>query len=293
VKKLTIFGLAAFLIVGLVAVAGAHKPEGELFFAFQFNDDSVPVIDGNHADWSFIPADPYEIRNDRLFSPAASIRDVGRGAADPSEANIRHRIGYNANDEFLYFSTEMFDDYHDIDREDPGSLWRDDDWEVRVNPSAVSAEEHNPEGAPTNFITYVHAVPPLEGVYERILPGEDKDWMVDGGGNLEFGWSFTGEMVSGEGTYYYEMKLRPVVALGETAEDTEWMDMEEGEQLHLNVTMADTDAPQPATYNGFWAISPGPGNNPEVDFVLAPLDDVEQTAVEEVSWGMIKAGISE
>ena len=292
-KKLTIFGLAAFLIVGLVAVAGAHKPEGELFFAFQFNDDSVPVIDGNHSDWSFIPADPYEIRNDRLFSPAASIRDVGRGAADPSEANIRHRIGYNANDEFLYFSTEMFDDYHDIDREDPGSLWRDDDWEVRVNPSAVSAEEHNPEGEPVNKIIYVHAVPPLEGVYERILPGEDKDWMVDGGGNLEFGWSFTGEMLAGEGTYYYEMKLRPVVALGETAEDTEWMDMEEGEQLHLNVTMADTDAPQPATYNGFWAISPGPGNNPEVDFVLAPLDDVEQTAVEEVSWGMIKAGISE
>jgi hypothetical protein len=295
-KKLTIFAVAGLVIVGLASMASAHKPEGEKYFAFQFEDGAVPTIDGVFNDWVFVP-EFYRIRGDRIFSPNKGIRDVGRGDYDPSDVNIVHMYGFNPNDEFVYISTEMFDDYHDVDREDPGSLWRDDDYEVRFNATALPEAEHNLEGEPVNFVTYVHCVPPLEGVYERILPGEDKEWMVDGGGNLEFGWTFTGEMLSGEGTYFYEMKLRPIIALADTEGDTDWMDLEEGEELHVNITMADTDAPQPATYNGFWALSPGPSNNPEVDLVLDELDSsVEQipgTAVEGSSWGMIKAGLSE
>ena len=295
-RKVSILAVAGLVIIGLASMAAAHKPEGEKYFAFQFEDDAVPVIDGVFNDWVFVP-EFYKIRGDRIFSPNKDIRDSERGVYDPSEVNIVHMLGFNPNDEFVYIATEMFDDYHDIDREDPGSLWRDDDWEVRFDGTAVAEDEHNQEGEATNYIIYVHAVPPLEGVYERILPGEDREWMVDGGGNLEMGWTYTGEMLGGESTYYYEMKLRVISALGDTEENTEWNDLEEGEEVHFNITMADTDAPQPATYNGFWAVSPGPSNNPEVDLVMDELDsDVDQvpgTSVEGSSWGMIKAGLAE
>jgi len=294
VKRISILAIAALVVGGLAGMASAHKPEGEKYFAFQFEDAAVPVIDGQFNDWAFVP-EFYRIRGDRIFSPNKDIRDAGRGVYDPSEVNIVHMFGFNPNDEFLYIATEMFDDYHDIDRENAGNLWRDDDWEVRINATALPEAEHNLEGEPVNFITYVHAVPAVEGIFERILPGEDKEWMVGGGGNLEFGWSFTGEMLAGESTYFYEMKLRPIIALGDTEAETEWMDLEEGEELHVNITNADTDAPQPATYNGFWALSPGPSNNPEVDLVLDEIDpDVEQipgTAVESSSWGLIKASL--
>ncbi len=291
-KKLTVLGFSALLVLGLVAMAGAHKPEGEQYFAFQFLDESVPNMDGDLSDWSFIPDDPYSITNPELFSPAKSIRDVGRGEMDPSEVNIWHRLGYNANNEFLYFATQIFDDFHDIDRENLGHLWRDDSIEIRINPSAVLKAEQNVDGEPINFINYHFAVPPLEGVYEG---GGAPDWIHDGSPYLSFGWSATGEaMGAGGSTYVYEMGTMPVAALGEGPEDTEFFDMEEGEVIHFNITMPDVDCPAPCNYNGFWAVSPGPDNNPEVDLVLAPLEeDVMQTAVEDVSWGMIKAGLSE
>ena len=299
-KRLTAVGLAAMLVVGLATMAGAHKPEGELYFAAQFPDHYLPVMDGDQSEWAVVPA-AYVIPMEKIFSPNKDINDVGRGENDPSEFSVRHILGFNANNDKLYFATEMFDDYHDVGREDAGSLWRDDDWEVRVNVSAVPAEEQNVEGEPINKIIYVHCVPPLEGIYERILPGEAYPWMLNGTEQMAFGWSYDGEMIGGESTYYYEMAIRPIVSMlaeGGTLDNTEFMDMEEGEIIHFNITTADTDAPEPATYNGFWAISPGPANNPEVDLVMAEMDDdmlanieAAGTAVENISWGMIKAGI--
>jgi hypothetical protein len=290
VKKLIVLGL----VVGLAAMVGAHKPEGELFFAFQFTDEALPTMDGHFDDWSFVP-ETYSIRQDRLFSPSKSIRDVGRGEADPSDFNAHHRWGWNPNNDWIYLATSVFDNHHNIDRDGgPGIMWQDDSIEIRINPQAVPAEEQNVEGAPLNFINYHYAVPPLDGVIENIPSAPD--WMFAGSDYVSFGWSFDGEMLGdGDSTYRYEFGTTPVTALGETAATTEFADMEEDDIFHINVTHPDLDAPQPALYNGFWAISPGPGNSPEVDLVLNVLEDMEQTAtaVEEVSWGMIKAGLSE
>ena len=291
-QKFTIAAIAGLVVVGLVGMAGAHKPEGEKYFAFQFEDGAVPVIDGDLSDWAFVP-DFYRITQDKLFSPNKGIRDVGRGEFDPSDVFNTHTFGFNPNDEFLYVSTSQYDNYHNADREAPNSLWTDDDWEVRINPTALPEDQHNLEGEPVNYIIYVHAVPAVQDVYEVILPGPD--FLLDGNGHLEFGWSWDGEMLDGETTYFLEMKLNPVVALGETEGETVWMDIEEGDEIHMNVTHADLDAPHPATYNGFWAISPGPSNNPEVDLVMDEIDDsVDQmaTAVEATSWGLIKEGLS-
>ena len=261
------------LLVCLAAVAGAHKPDGETFYAVQFPDHDVPVIDGNLDDWDLVP-EKYSIRSNRLFSPAKSVRDVERGEYDSSDIEIRHRIGFNPNTERLYFAFVVIDNYHDIDRESIGALWTDDSIDLRLNPTAVPAEEQNLEGEPANSMIYLLAVPPLEGIYHLIFPG-GYDWMLDGGGHLDFGWSFAGEMLdSGESTYIYEMSMTPIVALGESAAETEFMDVEEGEQVHFNILVPDIDGPEPATYNGFWGVSPGPLNEPECDLYLAELEDV-------------------
>lgn len=289
-KKLIVLAL----VVGLAAMAGAHKPEGELYFAFQFLDESIPVQDGHFDDWAFVPG-TYSITSEDLFSPSKSIRDVGRGEFDPSDVNIHHRWGWNPNTDWVYLATSIFDNHHNIDRDGgPGIMWQDDSIEIRLNPQAVPAEEQNVEGEPLNFTNYHYAIPPLDGVFENIPPAPE--WLYAGSDYVSFGWSFDGEMLGdGDSTYRYEFGAAPIAALADTPEDTEFADLEEDDVIHINITMPDLDAPQPALYNGFWAVSPGPGNNPEVDLVMNILEDVEQTAtaVEDVSWGMIKAGLSE
>jgi len=293
-RKLITFAAAGVLFLGLVPKAGAHLPEGEQFFAFQFPDSDMPTIDGNLADWDFIPA-AYEIGNDLLFRRG----EEGEPRGVPVETMvIRHRIGFNANSDLLYFATEAWDNYHDAHREDPIRFWYDDDWEIRVNPAAVPAEEQNAEGEGINKIIYSFAVPGVEGVYHQI--GEAgaccSDFMSDGTAHLSFGWSFDGgPMVNGEVTYYYELSLSPVDMLGDSEENTVWTNIEEGDVYHLNINMVDgdTDGKTKEGNVGFWGISPQM-NNAQTDFVMAPLEDIDfGTAVEDVSWGMIKVGLTE
>ena len=263
----TVMGILSVALVGVCETHG-HQPEGEQYFAFQFVDEAVPVIDGDLGDWSLVPLQPYSITNPDLFSPNKFIRDVGRGELDPSDINIWHRVGYNPNTELLYFASQVFDDYHDIDRADVGSFWFDDSLEIRLNATAVGADEHNLPGEPRNRLDYHFAVPPVEGVYEG---GPRPPWQNDGTGYLHFGWSATGELF-GEGgsTYFYEVAIRPVEAEGQGAEDSIFSDLEEGDVLHFNISVGDLDAPGAPTdafYNGFWTVGPSGDNAPETDLV--------------------------
>jgi len=149
-NKLTKLGLAAVLVMGLSNAAFSHAPPGELYFAVQFPDGLTPTMDGDLSDWDIVPIDPYTIRNDRLYSPVAEIQPVGRGEIDVSDINIRHILGWNDSANKLYFMSEVFDNVHDADRENPSAFWQDDAWEVEVNPDHTPTEEHNLEGEPAN-----------------------------------------------------------------------------------------------------------------------------------------------
>ena len=278
------------LVVGLAATAGAHDPAGEVFHAVQFPDEAVPVIDGNLDDWALVP-EKYSIRTDTLFSPDQSLGDVDRGGYDPDDINIWHRVGFSATTGRLYFSSTVFDDYHSSDREDPGSLWLDDSWEVRINASMLLYNAPNEwTGPPFRFI-YSYAVPPREGIYQRMMPGEEYEWMLN---RVEFGWSFTGAMTgTGGSTYVYELSTTPVMTLYESANETEFLDVEEGTVVHFNIGVIDVDGPG-YDLDGYWTVSPGPGNHPWTDLQLAELEDVwSTTSVADISWGMIKAGLAE
>ena len=303
-RRIGLLSLTALLVFGLVGGARAHDPEGELFFAFQWPDHNLPVIDGDLSEWDIVPPNPYTIFNDRMFANLGRPEDEGvdRGAMDASSLNLRSIVGFNASNDQLYFMAEVFDDFHNRD-EEANCLWDDDEWEVRVNVAHNPFDEIRPtefggQEAPYNLAFILLAAPPIEdgavglGGYAFHIPWSDSDVVQIGSGYWEFAWDFDGEMF-GESTYYYELRMRAYESGPEvvnSADDIAWKDVEEGQIFHINMNFSDFDVdPEPGQYD-WWGVSPGPAhNNPTSDFVMAPLEDVHPTAVKATSWGLIKA----
>ncbi len=285
------------LVLSLPSLAAAHDPPGELFFLVQFPDDRVPTVDGDHSDWNIVPDNPYTVRSDKLFDPA-QFQAAGRGEFDPSDVNVRHRLGWNDSQNKIYFATEIFDNIHNTDREDPARHWNDDNWEVGVNPDHTPSEEHsrNVDDIPINDFFYKWVVPPVGGIYQSLEPIGDLEWLQDGTEYVQFGWSFTGEQF-GESTYFYELSVIPIWALpreNATPENTDFMDLEENDVIHISIAMGDIDNAN--DYQGFWTFTAESSNTSVTDFVAAPLDPnlgEGGTAVEGTTWGAIKAGFVE
>jgi hypothetical protein len=281
------------LVLGAFTVASAHLPPGELFFAAEFPDGSVPVIDGDLGEWDVLPA-IYNIGNERLFDPA-QFQEAARGEIDISDINILHRFGWNENSNTIYIGTQLYDNVHNIDRVFGSCHCYDDNWEVEINPDHSASEDQNNEGNPVNNISYKWVVPPLDGVYQSIEPIGDLAWLSDGSDHVSFGWSFTGDQF-GESTYYYELSLVPIDALpreGATIDNTDFHDLGVDDIIHMSVTMGDIDVEQADhSYNGFWSLSPESCCKGVNDFVMAAAEDVFSgaTAVDATSWGQIKAG---
>jgi len=298
-KKLSKLGLAAALITAMSSMAFGHAPPGELYFAVQFPDNLVPTMDGDLSDWDVVPIDPYTIRNDRLYSPVAEIQPVGRGEIDVSDINIRHIMGWNDNANKLYVMSEVFDNIHNADRENPSAFWQDDAWEVEVNPDHTPTEEHNLEGEPANNFSYKWAVPPVEGSYQYYRPVSALEWLVDGSDWVNFGWGFSGEQF-GESTYRYELAITPITSLPNDASATPdqavVFDLGENEIIHTSITVGDFDEACTEcvleSYQGFWTMSPEMCCTGTNDVVLAEMEpslaSAASTAVESVSWGQIK-----
>ena len=294
-KRSFALGLLVVFVLGLASFAGAHQPVGELFFIVQFPDNVAPTIDGDLSDWNIVPASPYVIAADKMFDPA-QFNEAGRGELDLSDFNPTQIVGWNDNMNKLYFACSIFDNIHNIDRENPAYHWNDDNWEVEVNPTHLAAEEQNLGDEPVNRIAYKWVVPPLEGVYQSIEPIGDLTWLSDGTEYVSYGWSFEGEMY-GESTYYYELAVSPIASLpreNATPENTEFYDLEEDDVIHISIFNGDIESGD--DYQGFWGTTPESSNIALNDFVCAPMDQqlldaIGSTAVEGVSWGQIKAGL--
>ena len=303
-KSLTKFGLASVLVLGVAGMAGAHAPAGELYFAAQFPDSIVPTMDGDLSDWDIVPIDPYTILNDRLYSPVADIQPVGRGEIDVSDINIRHLMGWNDNNNKLYFMSQVYDNVHNADRENPSAFWQDDAWEVEVNPDHTPTEEHNMAEEPANNLSYQGAVPPVEGSYQYYRPQASLTWLLDGTEWVDFGWAFSGERF-GESTYFYELAITPILSMpnddASALDGLVVFDLEENEIIHASMTVGDFDEACTEcaleSYQGFWTMSPENCCTATNDVVLAEVEPslaaLAETAVEASSWGQIKAGFYE
>jgi len=196
--------------------------------------------------------------------------------------------------------TEVFDNIHNADRENPAAFWQDDAWEVEVNPDHTPTEEHNLEGEPANNFSYKWAVPPVEGSYQYYRPVSALEWLVDGSEWVSFGWGFDGEQF-GESTYRYELAITPITSLpndaSATADQAVVFDLGENEIIHTSITVGDFDEACTEcvleSYQGFWTMSPEMCCTGTNDVVLAEMEpsllEKASTAVDIVSWGQIKA----
>ena len=143
-------------------------------------------------------------------------------------------------------------------------------------------------------------MPPVEGSYQYYRPVSALEWLVDGTEWVNFGWGFDGEQF-GESTYYYELAITPITSLpndaSATADQAVVFDLEENEIIHASLVVGDFDEPctecELTSYQGFWTMSPEMCCTATNDLVLAELEPslegAAPTAVEDVSWGQIKA----
>ena len=289
--------LSALLVAGLALPALAHLPPGELFFAVQFPDANVPVIDGNHADWGVVPQIPYEVGNDKYSD---SVYSKLRGEIDVSDLSVRQVVGWNDNTNLLYFMAEVFDNVHSRDAETPNAWWADDAWEIYISPTHPEIEGgggYAPGQDGILKIGYNFSMPPTAGAWGGYNP--PFEWVTDPDNNdaWKMAYTFSGEEF-GESTYFYEAWIRPFDFIPDdgdraAAEET---DLEEGQVIAISWTFGDFDTPGGAAledYQGFWSISPQGCCRADNDMVMSELDDNiawgdQATAVESNSWGRIK-----
>jgi hypothetical protein len=290
--------MAVLIAIGLVGMAWAHEadPPGTVYFAFQFEDGATPVADGYGDDWSFVP-EFYWITAEKWNLPQRF--QGGGGPLDPTEEDLLSFnpscvYGWNDSANRMYLYVETVDGFHEIDREEPRYLWQDDDLEVRWMPAHVPKEEFTGDGGVgaegTAQILQMAAVPPIaEGTWFVGFP--EFDYCLPGGPVLDLGWSYDGTML-GEGvsTYRYELSTELYWTIQETYEETVMLDLEEGYTMHAATYLNDRDG---VVAEFFWSTNTELTNNAEQDLTLAEIDDsVDQTAVSEASWGLIKAGFS-
>jgi len=293
-RRMTWVISATMLLAFAVSVSG-HVPVGETFFAAQFPDNGVPNIDGDPSDWDIVPETPYHIRNDRMqgSDPSIALRDPG--STDPSDLSMNSVIGWNESANRIYFLIEIFDDVHNVDRDDVARFWEDDDVEININGDNTGQDEANLEGEPFNNHYYGFVVPPVEGQSFFPFSTGNAEWLQVGTDMLDFGWSFTGEQF-GESTYYYETAMQVFLSIPRETPalaDSPILDLEEGEVIHFSIDIGDFDEAG-QTYDSFWSVSDDRACcSANSDLILAPVDplleDAIGTAVEATSWGRIKA----
>ena len=294
------FLTTALASLGLVVAAQAHEPPGELLVAVNFPDANVPVIDGNPGEWAPVPLEQYGIFSESLFSIHGFAGEgVGRGELDASSLQVRHIIGWNDATNNIYFTTRVFDDRHVTQRQDPGKFFWDDSVEYEVNAQHQALDDHNPGDDATNF-SYKFAFPVFQETFEWYRPNRNLSWLTSGSQWVEIAHSFTGDEF-GESTYDYEIRILPISRMPRSEEATEDQveihDLTEGEVIHVSTLVNEVDGGEGEGDNriGQWSTQPIQCCSALNDLLLAPAEPsidwgtAEDTAVEDNSWGRIKA----
>ncbi len=115
-----IFFLFLFIAAILCSQVGAfERPELE-FMIFQFPDGRIPCIDGDTSDWDIVgPEYTYgiDLLNDTEDGHGTDI--------DPSDKDVKVRVGWAKGLNRLYFLYESYDDYWDFGRFEKGGYFND------------------------------------------------------------------------------------------------------------------------------------------------------------------------
>jgi hypothetical protein len=259
-------------------------------------------MDGDLGDWDNVPS-VFWVTHDDL------IETVTGTQGDPDPSNLAERIifGWSPKTNILYFMEDRFDDffYGTIDNNfDTVEVMLDFDHSadpIFQNVASEGLDAERWEGA-------------LSQNYRYQLQNENQMWLWGGApwaGEEPYSgvrWTYEGELVGGATTLHMEMWFTPFDDLptNSTSIDDDRIiihTMKEGEIMGVGFSVQDDDDGADGSYNGYWTNS----GDTEIYFKATAMVDYvflgynesiwvagdNVTAVEEDSWGRIKAGFSE
>ena len=285
------------IAAGLMLAAGtcwAHLPVGKVFPAVQFPAGKTPSVDGNLVEWDVIPS-PYWITHEQLTETV-----IGVGTAfDATDMALRAIVGWSPETNKLYLMEDRFDNAiwvttgwepmeFEFDADHSGGMfnvWNDvTDQEQKDRLHGAQAQDYgfNQGGPGLNHwgkAQWITSPPYGEFAHTQTAPegGEgffQAEYMVTGWDDLDWHGAATSTM--------HTLKQDAIVG--------------------LNLTIIDDDDLATAGYEGYWVLSGATDSYYQADllsdFQLAPVDSdinwgAQVTAVEDQSWGRIKATFTE
>ncbi|MCB0688748.1 MAG: PKD domain-containing protein [Saprospiraceae bacterium] len=114
------FLISFFCFVSLAQEGLKTARNGRVFKIFQFPKNEIPRIDGDTMDWNMVPNN-YIYRTNELMD----TEDGGGSDIDPSDLNVRVRIGWVNGLNRIYFLYQAYDDYWDFGRFNPDGYLND------------------------------------------------------------------------------------------------------------------------------------------------------------------------
>ena len=268
-KALIAATLAVFV---LSSAAVAHDPPGFLGGVFQWPESALPVLDGDLAEWDVIPSD-YWITEQDLVQSSERV-DVYTGPLDVSSIAVRMITTWNEETNRAYWAMERFDDM--------SMGGSSDDLEGVLDADHSGGNFWNLEGQTDEEIART-----------RGRHAQTHHWYFDAGFSEKWTWFWMTQADWYDDPEYTDNGHSVV---GEVGSNTELTQFAEWYQVYWD----DFNWTDPAGSNCWsrWALSPNVQSFGDADFladfVLLDVDDSIDfvTAVEDDSWGRIKASLA-
>ena len=295
-KRIFVLMLGVAAVFGLSTRAVAHDPEGFVGLVAEFPDSNVPVIDGLLGDWdAVVAAEIYTLSTgtgdmvDMLGCPEDQGKCADDGGPLPGDAQVTYTFGWNDTRNWILMAIEVFDDFHNSSRTDAGRFFLDDSLEITVFGTHAGFDCCE-AGGTLRWVQYKYNLPPRLGVWETYRPFSGWPWLRDGTKWANIEYTFTGDEF-GESTYLYELQVLPIESMPfseEAAEsDANILDLEPGLLTHMNIMANESD--ETDVRQAIW--NTAVTNTTDMQFEGLDPDIVwgSPTAVEDMSWGRIKA----
>ena len=300
-KKSLLTVLVVALVIGLAGAASAHIGD-TIWLIFEIADADVVDIDlqdQSIEDWEDVVGDPSLVAADMFADPT-----VGEGAPyDPADMDYRIWIGWNETGSHIYGAMERTDDVfvNEYAGGNLGDTWRHDgsfefmadgdhtggDYSNAANPDWTDEEKQLAHNRTAQQFVGISDAPDGRNIGYQ---GGGTDWYMvppyaDGGGGT------TGDAPAVSVIEFYVTPGDDIIWNSEA--DSKMSDLFSGKIIGFQISIPDFDT-EPAAYRAFHTITGQPATWRYAErFADGRLVGAGgETAVEENSWGRIKASFS-
>jgi hypothetical protein len=280
--------IAALLVV--MATSGVEAHQGEMGFMFQFPAGLEPTLDGEMDDWAFIP-EVYYNRAESMFNQFGAPLDL-------SDFNSYQIWGYSLATNKAYLGAWVSDDaIHNTEKWSTTTDWDHTGGQFRGFKEESEEFQERWTGAQAQRYDLYAPTFASGGFYTSHRGSAEWAGLPP---HLEWGGKYT----KGEVNSFEPAEMQAEFAI--TPWDDAHPDGPEASTEHifavnqiicLEANWGDKD-PDPGAYDdAYWSLFGGIGASAQADqfgdFLLAPLEPGLPTAVENSTWGQVKASFAQ